>query len=75
MEPSFTYTFLSFFSELIDILYLQYRHRRKPLHSPISLEYKVVWKSASVRVYTDDDKTIADRFNQFFTSVGENVSG
>ena len=23
-------------------------------------------KSASVRVYSDDDKTIADRFNQFF---------
>ena len=28
-------------------------------------------KYVSVRVYSDDDKTIADRFNQFFTSVGE----
>ena len=28
-------------------------------------------KSVSVRGCSDDDKTIADRFNQFFTSVGE----
>ena len=28
-------------------------------------------KSASTRVYSDDDKTVANRFNQFFTSIGE----
>ena len=28
-------------------------------------------KSASTRVCSDDDKTVANRFNQFFTSIGE----
>ena len=28
-------------------------------------------KSVSTRVYSDDDKTVANRFNQFFTSIGE----
>lgn len=28
-------------------------------------------KSVSTRVYSNDDKTVADRFNQFFTSIGK----
>ena len=31
-------------------------------------------KSVSRRVYSNDDKTVANRFNQFFTSIGETTN-
>lgn len=31
-------------------------------------------KSVSTRVYSNDDKTVADRFNQFFTSIGKTTN-